>query len=472
MEGFLNYQGNIATRIEKSYDNYKKSPKKRITISYLQNRLDILQESWAQFVAGHQNLMIKFSPESLAATDYMEKDVYDATEELYIDYKSDLMEKLETLKQNPVKNENSDNDFNVKLPEISIPNFSGKYTEWLTFRDLFLSMVDNNKKLQNVQKLHYLKSFISGEAEQLLRNISITNDNYQKCWELLKSRYDNKKYLSNCILKRLLSQKTASVESASFLKEMIDTSTDCLNALSNIGVNVTTWDIIVVHILTLKLDGETRKQWELYVANSLKSDELPTFDQFKEFITNRFRALEFVDQRSFNKPLPTSSAVNRFRSMHIAGGSDEQSSPCTFCSGDHKLHSCSQFANLESDARREFVQRTINVKLIIKLHKTFLVGRSIDQSSGTKGNPINLWKVLIIPSALIEVRLGHPTEPCILLVKRENPRSTRFLVEYPKMYCLHQNKIRTTSTYISVTRPAGSSNKSQLWTSGHYQQTS
>ncbi|XP_073950966.1 sodium channel protein Nach-like [Choristoneura fumiferana] len=88
--------------------------------------------------------------------------------------------------------------------------------------------------------------------------------------ELLKQRYDNKRFICNMILKRFLSQKNAAVESSTFLKELIDTSSDCLSALANIGVDVSTWDAIVIHLLTLKLDQETRKQWELSATGGRK----------------------------------------------------------------------------------------------------------------------------------------------------------------------------------------------------------
>lgn len=138
---------------------------------------------------------------------------------------------------------------------------------------MFISVIHNNQNLDHVQiLLHYLKGYLSGEAEQLLRQIPIMQENYERCWNLFESRYQNKNFLRHNILKRLL--KNLFSESASGLKEIVETTTDCLNVLMNQGVDVSSWDIIIIHIITSKLDWETRKQWGHHFANS--TDELPT----------------------------------------------------------------------------------------------------------------------------------------------------------------------------------------------------
>lgn len=127
--------------------------------------------------------------------------------------------------------------------------------------------------------MHYLKRYLSGEADQLLRQIPISELNYDRCWDTLKSRYDNKKYLSHNILKRLLTQRNIFNESAHALNELMDTTDDCFNPLSNLGINVTSWDIIVIHLLTLKLDIESRKHWKFFIFSNNTSEKLPTYKQ-------------------------------------------------------------------------------------------------------------------------------------------------------------------------------------------------
>lgn len=352
MEGIINVQNSLCKSIEKGLINFKKSPKDRITIEYLETRLENLERDWQLFHLNNTKLYENYPLSDIEKSSYGEEDLYDKTEDTYILYKSTMKTEIKRLllvQRQCVKDvvENEPSSSFVKLPKISIPIFSGKYSEWPTFRDLFVSLVDKNKALDNVQKLHYLKGHLTGEAEQLIRNTPITGANYSQCWDLLDKRYNNKRYLSNCILKRLFGQKRLNFESASGLKELLDNTSDCLNALRNLNVDVNTWDIIVIHIVTFKLDPETRKHWELNVSGT-ESNELPTLKQFQEFIEQRFRALECLDTKR-----PQTYQVNA-KSMLVTNN-NTVNLRCEFCSEGHKLCFCKEFAKQGYEHRREFV---------------------------------------------------------------------------------------------------------------------
>ncbi|XP_063538106.1 uncharacterized protein LOC134747412 [Cydia strobilella] len=358
MEALIASQEDINKRMNKARTNYKKSPKERITVKYIEVRIETLDELWTEFLLGHKRLMENHHKEIKSST-YVQSDMYDITQELYVEFKTELKSVAETLVTDHIQEQSMQfpgtspavlKNNSVKLPKIVIPTFSGKYTEWTTFRDLFESLIHNNESIDNVQKMHYLKGYLSGEAEQLLRQIPISNSNYNKCWECLKQRYNNKRFMCQTILKRFLSQKNATCESANFLKELIDTSSDCLHALKNIGIDVNAWDAIVIHLLTLKLDPETRKQWELTASMQTTEETLPTFEQFKDFITNRFRALEFIETKKTVNHNPT-PITYKARALHVAQGSQ-----CPFCSESHKIIFCKQFVKQDVDSRREFVQ--------------------------------------------------------------------------------------------------------------------
>lgn len=344
-------QMEVCNQITKDFKKHKKTPNERITKPYIEIRIQRLEELWKKFNAGHDRLLEEYS-EEYDSTIYTEKEVYDVTSEIYMDYKEELMAAVElfSYKFRPIDSKeeccNSSKHVGVKLPKIVIPNFSGNYSEWITFKDLFESLVHNNDAFKDVEKLHYLKGYLTGEAELLLRQIPISNINYVKCWELLKQRYDNKRYICNTILKRLLSQKNATLESSTFLKELIDTSSDCLSALDNIGIDVSTWDAIIIHLLSLKLDLETRKQWELSAIGDVNSNKFPTFQEFKEFITRRYRALEFVETKkpAMINPNP--------RVLHVIHGTQ-----CPCCSEPHKIVFCKKFSTFHVTTRRAFVQK-------------------------------------------------------------------------------------------------------------------
>ncbi|KAL0821359.1 hypothetical protein ABMA28_005948 [Loxostege sticticalis] len=357
MDSIINLQRELQKAIGKAVTNYNKSPKDRITPEYLETRLENLDRDWQSFHSNHSKLYQTCKIDEISASSYHTDEVYDHTEDTYIQgstMKAELNRLLilRTDRSACVKSTNSgeskSNSSFVKLPKISIPTFSGNYSEWPTFRDLFVSLVDKNSSLDNVQKLHYLKGQLSGEAEQLIRHTPITADNYDQCWDLLVKRYNNKRYLANCILKKLFSQKRLNFESASGLKELLDNTSECLSSLNNLGVQVSTWDIIIIHIVTFKLDDESRKQWELHISG-VDSDTLPTLDQLKDFLENRFRALEFVDTKK------SQHNVNQTNPKAFLATNNGSSIRCEFCREVHKLCFCKKFAKQDYESRREFV---------------------------------------------------------------------------------------------------------------------
>ena len=50
-------------------------------------------------------------------------------------------------------------------------------------------MIHENDSLPEIQKYHYLKSSLSGEAERLVSNLPMTANNYKIAWKLLVERY-------------------------------------------------------------------------------------------------------------------------------------------------------------------------------------------------------------------------------------------------------------------------------------------
>lgn len=76
-----------------------------------------------------------------------------------------------------------------------MPNFTGRYEDWPTFRDLFQSIIGRDGSLSDVKKLHYLKVSLKSDAEALIKNIPTTAENYQRAWTTLSEQFENKRLL-------------------------------------------------------------------------------------------------------------------------------------------------------------------------------------------------------------------------------------------------------------------------------------
>lgn len=183
----------------------------------------------------------------------------------------------------------------VKLPKLSIPIFSGDYTEWQSFYDLFCSTIHDNTRITPSQKLQYLKGTLRGEAAGLLKHFSITDANYIEALIKLRERYDRKKHTIHAFIKNFIAQPSLTTANSANVRLLLDTSDEILRGLKALGKEAESRDHWLIHIMISKLDVETNGLW----AQASSEFSLPTIKQFFEFLTKRVDALDSV--KSSNK---------------------------------------------------------------------------------------------------------------------------------------------------------------------------
>jgi len=83
----------------------------------------------------------------------------------------------------------------LTLPKIHIKPFGGAYKEWPAFKDIYESTVHNKTHLGKIHYFHYLKSFLIGDAANLLSYTSITESAYDSAWERFNERYDRPRHI-------------------------------------------------------------------------------------------------------------------------------------------------------------------------------------------------------------------------------------------------------------------------------------
>ncbi|CAK1579938.1 unnamed protein product [Parnassius mnemosyne] len=287
MERLIKGQQELFEQLRKAERNLKKANHEvRAKSSYLIARMEALNKLEEAFNQNHLEIVAIATEEQMETLQYFQDDLQDSFQESFIQYKALLKEYLDYTDQNTTihaidanENESNKNQGNseVQLPRIQLPIFSGKYTEWQSFYDMFVSLIHENYTLSAVQKLHYLKSSLSGEPEVLLRNFATTSANYKEAWEQLTKRYNNKRYNCNAIMKTLFGQKNIQHESANSIRHLLDTTTSCLKALNNLNIGTEQWDAVIIHLVVSKLDHESHRQWENYISTA--SDELPKWSQ-------------------------------------------------------------------------------------------------------------------------------------------------------------------------------------------------
>lgn len=302
-------------------------------IEELQLRTKNLEVAFADFENIQDN--IEMLDESSVEFEYRE-----SIESIYYKAMSSANKWLASQTVNTVKSETSfqTNSLNpiVNLPPLNIPNFSGKYDEYLQFKDSFNALIESNQELSKVQKFYYLKSALKGEAADIILNLTITETNYDIAWQLITDRYENKRIIINTHIKALIDYPIIQKESATCLRNLINNFNRNYGALIKLDPILASSNTILVYLVTSKLDFNTKKSWE---SNSSAGD-IPNIKNLITFIQNRCHVLETLYPNSQKYTDKVKSIANVSISFS-----------CPLCKEKHFIYSCNKFKALDVKER-------------------------------------------------------------------------------------------------------------------------
>ncbi|XP_054713576.1 uncharacterized protein LOC129223037 [Uloborus diversus] len=182
-----------------------------------------------------------------------------------------------------------------ELPRLNIPSFNGNYTDWLNFKDLYVSTVHGNESLSKVQKFQYLKGLLE-EPAAIIKHIPVCENGYDEAWQKLLNRYDKKKQIVNSLLKTFIEQPNIIKVNGCNLRQLADTS--------------------------------------------------------DEFLNERCSSLEVCDEENNKKlvlkpdKVVKANLINNLKQM------------CPKCNGGHGLHNCMKFKLMDVESRRSFVYKS------------------------------------------------------------------------------------------------------------------
>lgn len=388
-EALVSVQADLLEKITKTLANHKRAGDSRRTKSYFEARLLAIKGFRYQFEQRHRFIV---QSELDINADYYKKDIADQFEEKYLEVYSEINEAF--VKKFPPAPVIDPADLNAsglhstalqptpatsapRFPSIPVPEFSGKYTDWPAFHDTFLRLVHNNQTVQAIEKFHLLKRALSATSDSDIRDLPLTNANYETAWKSVIERYHHSRVLFTHFMNQFSSQPNITRENAVEIKHLVETSRSCLNALRQLKIPIDTCDQIFVHFLIEKLPKLTHQLWEQKVGDSA---DIPVFKTLADFLTVRYRTLEALELRSvpnesqrtstasqsksnhnqYTKPSQHNKSSNRSetRVHHISKSNDSHTMSCILCSGPHILRKCQQFHQKDSLARKAVVDQT------------------------------------------------------------------------------------------------------------------
>ncbi|GFW38568.1 DUF1758 domain-containing protein [Trichonephila clavipes] len=188
-------------------------------------------------------------------------------------------------KKETVNNTSKNN--HVKLPDLPLPTFSGKFQEFEQFKLQLMNLIGNNPSLNEVQKLCYLKGALKNEASL----IQSDQDTFDSLMKALEVRYENTRALVDIHIAEILSINKLNSENPSQIRLIIDKVRNHLRSLKNFNFeSYLLSDAIILHVLSNKVDKESQRLFHL----SLTTTKVPSLDEFIFFLELRCIQLEAV----------------------------------------------------------------------------------------------------------------------------------------------------------------------------------
>ncbi|XP_066583481.1 uncharacterized protein [Prorops nasuta] len=334
--------GLYCSELERLLVNTKKRGVGNFTIAYLNGRLASAKEIPAKIQTNHVTITNYLSEKDLQQFNYTTQNTYERAMTAYLTAEEYILEQIEILSGEQVTPTTAGRTHapSLKLPKLDLPKFSGDYSEWSTSYDSFKSMIHENSTLPGVQKFHYLKACLQGEASSVIRSLAASNDSYLTAWNALVTRYTNERIISSNLLSKLTLIPKVFADNLMSMKTLRDTTIVALDSLRTLGYPVDGWSAIL----------------------------------FLEFITEQINMLESISTK-FKGSKQTTDKTSRPRSLKSLNAIVDKPK-CSYCDADHPFYQCNSFIALNPQARYKAAQKKLTFnsrcKKCSKAHHTLL----------------------------------------------------------------------------------------------------
>ncbi|KAJ3623530.1 hypothetical protein MTP99_019751 [Tenebrio molitor] len=147
----------------------------------------------------------------------------------------------------------------------------------------------SNISVTNPNFVQYLNSCVTGEASSVIKSLGITTENYPIAIALLKERYDDQRLIIKNHIRALFDLPNVTKDSPASLRQLIDKVDLHLKVLKTLDAPTETWDLLIIHLIELKLDAFTMREWE-----TTNKKTMPTLKDMYAYLKDRCRVWEAI----------------------------------------------------------------------------------------------------------------------------------------------------------------------------------
>lgn len=171
-------------------------------------------------------------------------------------------------------------------------------------------------------------------------------------WNLLVDHYQNPTILKQSYVDSLFEFPSLKRESASELHSLVEKFEANVRVLKQLGEKTEFWGILLIKMLSSRLDPTTRRDWEEYAT----SKDNVSFNDLTTFIQRRVNVLQTINKSTevLSQGAPKKSVS---RSVASHGASQPNYRKCLVCSDHHPLYQCVVFSKMTLEDKEKDVRR-------------------------------------------------------------------------------------------------------------------
>ncbi|XP_072389522.1 uncharacterized protein [Diabrotica undecimpunctata] len=215
-------------------------------------------------------------------------------------------------------------------------------------------MVIENFDLNDVDKLHYLKRALIGDAQDELEQLKTTSKNFTIAWQLLSETYEKKKLIARGHIEAIYEYPKITQVNSLELKKLSDCIKRNLKSLGMLGYPVEHWDVLLLCTIEKKLDYYTNKECQ----EKGPVNEFSTIQEFLAFIDHKVQHLQNSEGDKQDIEQISKETKKRVQKITLSKSFIATSKQCALCNLPHYFYSCKKFHNLSVSARRQEVTKS------------------------------------------------------------------------------------------------------------------
>ena len=239
----------------------------------------------------------------------------------------------------------------VKLPKVELPDFFGTDpAEYQTFIAQFNSLVHDGPA-DKVQKLLYLKACCKGEAKKVADGFTVSQQNYDELYQVLKNTYGKPRLVIQSYVNRILNLEPFKMAG---LKHHLNVLEASLRCLAEYNIDPEGLAAILVPLTETKMPRELFTKWRevIHEDDSFSTTKLVSYLHEKQ---ECMAPSQSSQEKGHSKETPKDV---RPKTTALLTSQSEGAKHCFFCEKKgHGANDCYALGKKPKEEREEFFKK-------------------------------------------------------------------------------------------------------------------